>query len=133
MIWLPLNDMIPAYPLFYICSLDKCCAQCYLVKSIHLSVGRTSQVYSMANQLADCIVKGRNLFIRLFGTELYALITPFKNIDFFWLQRINSQVTLSLEGFPGKVDCQSSFTRLEWKPPQTLSFWPQLKLSHCLY
>lgn len=52
------------------------------IHCIHLSVGGAPRVYSMANLLDDCIVKGRDISIRLFETDPSALITPFKSTGF---------------------------------------------------
>lgn len=91
---------------------------------VHLLVGRAPRVYSMTDQIADCIIKGRDISVRIFGTEPHSLIVPFKMTDFTWLQKNNNKIAIALEGFLEKIDCHSgpykwmsSFSHLEWRPP----------------
>lgn len=101
---------------------------------VHLSVGGAPRVYAPTDQLADCIIKGRDLSMRIFGQEPHSLIVPYRLNDFVWLQRNHSRLALALEGFLGNADCHygphrwmSSFQQLNWRPPKLFLSAPDPK------
>lgn len=72
---------------------------------VHLLVGRVPRIYSVTNQMADCIIKDRDVSVGTFGIEPHSLIVPFKIAGFTWLQRNNSRIAIALDGFLGRTDC----------------------------
>jgi hypothetical protein len=54
------------------------------------------QVYSMTNQIADCIIEQIDVSVPLFGINSQSILTPLTMANFTWLQRKNEHVALAL-------------------------------------
>lgn len=85
-----------------------------ILEWVHLALGTAPRVYSVTDQIADLIQKGRLTAVRHYGIDPDTIVIPYKLADINWLIHHHSRLALALEGYLGELSCH--YGQSKWLP-----------------